>query len=273
MTKSPRRPRDGALAAQTGPGSANPAVAGSKAAGSDPVTPLSRKDSGWPEPAVRLRDARSLRAFAHPVRVALMSALRSYGPLTATQAADYVGDSPSNCSFHLRTLGSFGLIEQVAGADHRQRPWRAVEGAVSFDPGESAESRAAWSAASDVLHGQLLDEFAQWTRREEEAAPEWRAAWFDSNSTALLTAAELQVISRKIAALLQPYMERTGQRRRTGTEVEGEQPVRIVTFAYPTEPPRHQPAVPTSAERETERTAPAQRERLPRTPSADEANH
>ncbi len=191
---------------------------------------------------MRLRDARSLRAFAHPIRVALLTALRSYGPLTATQAADYVGDSPSNCSFHLRTLGSFGLIEQVVGTDNRQRPWRVVEGAISFDPDESAESRAAWSAASDVLHGHLLDEFAHWVRREDQAPSQWRAAWFDSNSTALLTAAELQSLGRQIAALLQPYVDRTKQRRRTGTALDGEQPVRIVTFAYPTEPPRHQPA-------------------------------
>ena len=56
-----------------------------------------------------LDDARTLRALAHPLRVELMDQLTFRGPLTATQCAELVGESPSSCSFHLRTLAKYGF--------------------------------------------------------------------------------------------------------------------------------------------------------------------
>lgn len=197
-------------------------------------------DTDWLEPAVRLTDARSLRAFAHPLRVKLMAALRSYGPLTATQAAAYVGDTPSNCSFHLRSLGSFGVIEQVAGPDNRSRPWRTVPGSVSFDPDDSAESRAAWEAASDVLHASLMDELATWLRQQPDQDEGWRDAWFDSNVTAPMTADELARLRKQFASLLQPFVERRNTRQAAGEPVvrEDERPVRAITICFPAPPAR-----------------------------------
>jgi predicted transcriptional regulator len=197
-------------------------------------------ETDWPEPAVRLRDARSLRAFAHPLRVKLMSALRSYGPLTATQAAEYVGDSPSNCSFHLRTLGSFGVIEQVPGSDNRSRPWRAVRGSVSFDPDDSAESRAAWEAASDVLHATSMDELAAWIRVQPDQRPPWHDGWFDSSVTAPMTAEELGRLGKQISALLQPFVDRKHSRADRGEPLlqSGELPARVLAIGFPNTLPR-----------------------------------
>ena len=42
-----------------------------------------------------LTDPRAMRAMAHPVRLALMEALNHRGPMTATEAAELVGESPS----------------------------------------------------------------------------------------------------------------------------------------------------------------------------------
>jgi predicted transcriptional regulator len=197
-------------------------------------------EADWPEPAVRLTDARSLRAFAHPLRVKLMSALRSYGPLTATEAAEYVGDSPSNCSFHLRTLGSFGVIEQVPGSDNRSRPWQMVRGSVSFDPDDSAESRAAWEAASDVLHATSMDELAAWIRVQPDQRPPWRDGWFDSSITAPMTAEELARLGKQISALMQPFVERKNARTDAGEPLmqDGELPVRVLAIGFPNTLPR-----------------------------------
>lgn len=197
-------------------------------------------EASWPEPSVRLTDARALRAFAHPLRVKLMNLLRSYGPLTATQAAEYVGDSPSNCSFHLRTLGSFGVIEQVAGSDNRSRPWRAVRGSVSFDPDDSVESRAAWEAASDVLHASMMDDLAAWVRLPPDRQESWQDGWFDSNVTAPMTAEELSRVGRQIAALLQPFVDRREARVDAGEPLlqEGELPARVIAIGFPNTFPR-----------------------------------
>ena len=78
-----------------------------------------------------LTDPLAMRAMAHPVRLALMEALNHHGALTATEAAERVGESPSNCSFHLRQLAKYGFVEEAEGGTGRQRPWRVVTSACA----------------------------------------------------------------------------------------------------------------------------------------------
>jgi len=75
-------------------------------------------------PLRRIADVPTMRAMAHPVRLALLEALGRREPLTATEAAEIVGESPSACSFHLRMLAKYGLVEDAGGATGRRRPWR-----------------------------------------------------------------------------------------------------------------------------------------------------
>ena len=194
---------------------------------------------------VRLRDAKGLRAFAHPLRVALITALRVHGPLTATQASALVDDSPSNCSFHLRTLASFGLIEQIPGPDARQRLWQVVRGGISFEPDDDAESKVAAKSAAQVFHTHTTNALYRWIDQESDAPQEWQDAWFDSNWTVSITAAELAEISAGLDNLVRPYVER----RRVRGDLPGETPVSITGFAFPhvmppsseTEPPTTPP--------------------------------
>ena len=68
---------------------------------------------------IRLDNARALRAYAHPVRMKLILALRTRGPLTATQAGRLLGESSGTCSFHLRQLAKYGLVEETGeGVGH-----------------------------------------------------------------------------------------------------------------------------------------------------------
>ncbi|MGH3152377.1 MAG: winged helix-turn-helix domain-containing protein, partial [Streptosporangiaceae bacterium] len=64
---------------------------------------------------IKLTDARALRAYAHPVRMKLVGLLRTEGPLTATRAAELLGESTGTCSFHLRQLAKYGLVEEAGG--------------------------------------------------------------------------------------------------------------------------------------------------------------
>ena len=199
-------------------------------------------DPGVPAPAgVRLRDAKGLRAFAHPLRVALITALRVHGPLTATQASALVDDSPSNCSFHLRTLASFGLIEQIPGPDARQRLWQVVRGGISFEPDENAESKLAAKSAAQVFHEHTTNALHRWIDEEADAPQEWQDAWFDSNWTVSVTAAELAEISAGLDSLVRPFVER----RRARGDQPGEIPVSITGFGFPhimpTDPPASAP--------------------------------
>ena len=170
--------------------------------------PTEDPDTVWPTPHLRLRGAKSLRALAHPLRVALLNAVSLHGPITATQAAAIVDDSPSNCSFHLRVLGSAGLIEQAPGRDQRQRPWRRIPGPVSFETDGSPDSYAAHRAVVELMSRHRLDAEARWGDLEAQAPPEWQDVAVNYATTLTLTAAEAVELGRRIAQLLEPYAER-----------------------------------------------------------------
>ncbi|MGX4733565.1 winged helix-turn-helix domain-containing protein [Kitasatospora griseola] len=59
----------------------------------------------------------------HPVRIALLDLLAEAGTVTSTGAAARLGLSSGLCSFHLRQLARYGLVEEVPQGG-RARPWR-----------------------------------------------------------------------------------------------------------------------------------------------------
>lgn len=73
-----------------------------------------------------LTDPAVLESLAHPVRLDVLNHLMSDGPATASVCARAVGDTPSNCSYHLRVLERHGLVASGESADGRERPWRAT---------------------------------------------------------------------------------------------------------------------------------------------------
>src|SRR5215470_16594917 len=89
-----------------------------------PVTPS--RASGGPRSVKRITDPMALRALAHPIRLALIGLLRTEGPLTATRAAELLGESSASCSFHLRQLAKYGLATDAPGGHGRERPWQAT---------------------------------------------------------------------------------------------------------------------------------------------------
>ena len=108
--------------------------------------------------ARELTDPRTMRALAHPVRLALLEALAHHGPLTATEAAEHVGESPSNCSFHLRQLAKYGFVEEAEGGAGRRRPWRAVSIGTQFsDVHEDTETALAAGTLGRVIAERLLE--------------------------------------------------------------------------------------------------------------------
>lgn len=78
-----------------------------------------------------------VRVLAHPLRLELLTHLMSTGPATASQCARALGDTPSNCSYHLRVLAIHGLVAQDASTDARQRPWRASIDGQATEPDTS----------------------------------------------------------------------------------------------------------------------------------------
>src|SRR4051812_19836191 len=112
--------------------------------------------------ARKLRDPRELRALAHPVRLRLIQVLFELGTATATELAEHVGESPSNCSWHLRQLAKYGFVEE-AGGTGRQRPWRPVVRPLSWGDGEESGAVAAASdELSEMFHEQEFAALRAW---------------------------------------------------------------------------------------------------------------
>ena len=158
---------------------------------------------------IELTDPRALRAVAHPVRLALIGALRRQGPLTATQAGALIGESATTCSFHLRQLAKYGLVEEAGGGRGRERPWRATAWFTSW-PGSASDPKqaAAVELLNSVVAERYFDRVLRWLERQAEEPPEWQNAAHFGDTSGYVTAAELEDLRERLDQLLEPYGER-----------------------------------------------------------------
>jgi predicted ArsR family transcriptional regulator len=164
------------------------------------------------EGVIQLTDPRALRAVAHPTRLKLMSLLRRLGPLTATQAGERIGESPAGCSFHLRQLAKWGMVEEAGGGRGRERPWRATATGTEWpDGGPTPEAAEASEMLTRVVVERWFEEAVGWVARRREESKEWTEAATLSDRILYLTPAELADLDRQIAALLEPYLRRIAE--------------------------------------------------------------
>jgi Helix-turn-helix domain len=158
----------------------------------------------------RLTDPRALRAYAHPVRMRLIGLLRTEGPLTATRAADLLGESSGTCSFHLRQLAKYGLVEEAEGGTGREKPWRATTTSTAWDTtGDSTpEMAAATSLLSTVVAEQYFEQLARWLEARAGEPAEWQRAAMLGGRLLYVTPAELEELSGRMREMLDEYVER-----------------------------------------------------------------
>ncbi|WP_107451797.1 winged helix-turn-helix domain-containing protein [Actinacidiphila rubida] len=161
-------------------------------------------------PHVELTDPRALRAYAHPTRMALAGLLRREGPLTATRAAELTGESVASCSYHLRVLAKYGLVEEAdPDGPGREKPWRATAQYTNW-PGYS-EDPAVAEAADALTLAIAENHFARLTRALEsrrELSREWQEAERFTDVTLYLTPQELTDLGERMDALVAEYADR-----------------------------------------------------------------
>ena len=182
-----------------------------------------------PEDRREVRDVRMLSALAHPVRTALLSHLMAVGPRTASECADAVDASPSNCSWHLRQLEKFGFVERAPEAvDGRERPWRAA--ATGFDFSQ-IEGEPAARAALQTYAAIRLDEETRlaraYLRAEDEVPEEWRRSADLSTYAILVTPEELRELNARLDAAIRPYLVPTRD-----DAPDGAKPVHVFVSAF-----------------------------------------
>ncbi len=183
-----------------------------------------------PLPVPTLDDPRTLRALAHPVRLALIDLLIIHGPLTASSAGRLLGLEPNAVSFHLRQLARYGFVGEAAGGKGRRRPWRLLRPAFGWTDGaaEPEVSRASESL-SQINFARRQQQLREWMARRLDEAPRWRKAASASFSTLFLTERELADLGERLGRLSLEYMDRLDPARRP----PGSRSVVVQTYSFP----------------------------------------
>ncbi len=183
------------------------------------------------ERTIELTDPRALRAVAHPIRLELIGLLRHSGPLTATQCADRIGESPSSCSFHLRQLAKYGLVEEAGGGRGRARPWRATASSTFWpSPGTGHDLDEAAAMLSRVVVERYFAQALAWLERRRTEPPEWADLLDVGDVILYLTAAELAELEQGLRELVEPYRRRLEDPE---SRPEGARGVNFIRFLLP----------------------------------------
>jgi hypothetical protein len=183
-----------------------------------------------------ISEPRAMAALTHPVRLDLLTHLRSSGPATASQCARAVGDTPSNCSYHLRVLARYGLVGPDESTDARERPWRALVTGFSVEgfqdePGSPRAKGAAALLALSVQRDQRL--VRDYLARRDTVPRRWRAADGHATYTLKMTPAELSALGEALDALVRPYLAATREDPPRGSAL-----VHLGLHAFPLEATR-----------------------------------
>lgn len=181
---------------------------------------------------LRVTDPRVMRALAHPARIEIVEYLNDTGAaVTATEAAEMVGLSPSATSYHLRELAKYGLVEQAPSrGDGRERIWRGTGNGVRIDPDlDQPEALAASRELVALYLGRDLARMQEWWAQAELEPAEWRDASTILGQRLLITVDELRELNQQVHALLERYK----LRERKDDAPEGARQVRVNYAAFP----------------------------------------
>ena len=206
---------------------------------------MADEDADRPEAAAgareirRITDARTLRALAHPIRIALLELLLLQGPQTATEAAEQIGETPTTCSFHLRQLARYGYVEEAGGGRGRARPWRLTQIGLSFAPASGdREAQVASEATVRLFRERQLGRYETWLASRGAYPPAWREAASDSQYLFYLTAEELEQMNAEVHTLLERWFEREGRIDDPARRPPGSAPVEMLLFNFPIAAPK-----------------------------------
>lgn len=184
---------------------------------------------GIPGKSIKLTDPETMRALAHPARIALWQHLLLDGPATATECAPVAGLSPSACSYHLRQLARYGFVEQdhAAAANGRERPWRGVVSSTTIEDLDDPVAEMAARLLNSSLDEHWREARRRYLAQEADYPAEWRRAAGDDRSVLYVTADELLRLREQIRELYMPLIRLSGQERPAGARpVQG-----VIEFA------------------------------------------
>ena len=183
-------------------------------------------------PAMReLTDPSTIRALTHPVRLALLEVLATEGALTATEAGELIGESPTTCSFHFRQLEKYGFTEVAATGPGRQRRWKIAQLGMNFsDTTDDAELNIAATSLSRLVTDRAIARMQQFQDTKSNFPKEWQEVSESTEAVLFVTPSELSELNEQVLAVLMRYHSRLTE---IDQRPEGSLPVEVLVFRYP----------------------------------------
>ena len=195
--------------------------------------PRPRRRSRRPDPVFSVRDAATLQALAHPIRVQVLEALRDEA--SAATVARRIGLSRQKVNYHLKELERAGLVQRVEerrAGNFIETLYRAVARTFLVSPevawadGRRFETLASQHALETLV---LLGE-----RLQRDAAGLLDRAAYDGAqiASASVTAEVSFADEEQREAFLNEYLEAIAPLLKRYGAKEGA-PYRVVLAAYP----------------------------------------
>jgi DNA-binding transcriptional ArsR family regulator len=184
----------------------------------------------WPpEDTIDVRDPRALRALAHPLRGALLAALRMDGPSTATRLGGRLGESSGSTSYHLRQLAAFGFVEEVPGeSTGRERWWQARHRSTRWETEDLLDEPSGREVVEEMNHRLLAQQrrmLAAHAAEREDLDGAWRTAVSLNDWSLHLSPAGVRELTAELNGVL--------ARWRNGREEAGQPLVHVLLDAFP----------------------------------------
>jgi hypothetical protein len=183
-----------------------------------------------------LTDPKTLRALTHPVRLALLEELALEGPLTATQAGELIGESPTTCSFHFRQLAKYGFVEEAGTGPGRQRPWKISHTGMRFsDVTDDPEMKIAAKGLERMVFDRAMSRFANFHDAKSSFSKEWQEAAQNVETILWVNPEELREVANELLTIFSRYYDRVSD---SSKRSENALPVELLLFSYPVKLPR-----------------------------------
>ena len=161
------------------------------------------------KPQERVLDASAMKAFAHPLRMAMYNYLTDHGSATATMLAQHLDESTGQTSYHLRQLERHGFVEEdPERGSGRERWWKPVSYTlhgteVRDDPSMEMPVRMLMQGTVDHRTATL----SRWLERALDEPQEWVEATVNSSATAPMTLEEATAMRDEVFDVLVRHLE------------------------------------------------------------------
>ncbi|WP_051442437.1 helix-turn-helix domain-containing protein [Saccharomonospora iraqiensis] len=157
----------------------------------------------------RITDPKTLRALSHPTRWKLIELLTLEPTATATQCADFTGESVASCSYHLNMLAKYGFTTQAESGQGREKPWKLVRYDQSWTT-ESTDPEVVLAAetVTEVFFDHELDRIKEYNRRRDREPEQWRRHTSSKATITYLTADELEEVDQALQEIFDRFQDR-----------------------------------------------------------------